>query len=280
MVFTKVTKDAIKTSKYASDLRKFFSGELDKNQHTTAEDKADEKKRLRQNLIQIIIDKYPLDYGKEVNFARFSNHELNSIAEYGDHRAEIDPEFIDIDYSPIYYQDSSGNSVISHNTIDLEFKDIFQEKIALQLGGFGMKYCLQVTRPRTKDSGYLNRKRDYRRILKGLPMKYNRATQFLLNEKLDEVAKMSMSYYTKKAKLYLAAVVLQLMRSYKEEAVASVGIQEICQDFGIQTSGMTKFFQVAIDQHDFLQSIDRRSCINSIVQKKKKIKKTYSVKCG
>ncbi|OLS21992.1 MAG: hypothetical protein HeimC2_31400 [Candidatus Heimdallarchaeota archaeon LC_2] len=275
MVFTKGTNSDIKTSEYSRDLRKFFLGDLDNHEKSPFE-KQTEKKKLRENLIQIILERYPLNYNKDTKFYGFSTYELNSIMEYGDPRATIDPEILDIDNNTSFYEDPNGVLSISHNEIDLEFRDKHQQDIAKQLKGLGMLHSLRVSRPRLPESKHLARMRDYKRIMKALPIKYHRAREFLINEKLEELAISSLDYYSKKARMYLAAVIILLMRTYQDGVITSIGIKDVCQDLCINSNGFIKYFQIATDQFEFLNTRAeiRNTGVSALVLKKRQIKTT------
>ncbi|MHA2097686.1 MAG: hypothetical protein ACW99A_03290 [Candidatus Kariarchaeaceae archaeon] len=99
MVFTKVTNYSIKTNEHnAAPYEGFISGDLGPTTSgNSGNTQKQHKNKLRQDLTGLIMTKYPLEFDQDTNFARYNIHELNSILNYGDHSAEIDPEYIEID---------------------------------------------------------------------------------------------------------------------------------------------------------------------------------------
>ncbi|MCE7734451.1 MAG: hypothetical protein GPJ54_06210 [Candidatus Heimdallarchaeota archaeon] len=274
MIFTKDTQYDIKTNENSSTAyKRFFSGEFDDVKHNKSdEEKELERKEIRENLIKLIMERYPLDFKKDTNYNRYSEHEMNSIAQYGDHRAEIDPEFVDIDDSPTYHTNPKGQSVISHNTINLEYKDRHQKDIAIKLGGYGMYYSMRNSVSKNKETKHLSRMKNYKRLLKSLPIKFRKVTQFLLNEKIEELAKASMNYYSTNSKKFLTGVIIELMQSYEDVQVANVSVSELCQEFNIDTAGIINLRQDAVKRLSFLMNNSRR--LDRRTLKRKQIKRT------
>ncbi|MHA2100632.1 MAG: hypothetical protein ACW99A_18305 [Candidatus Kariarchaeaceae archaeon] len=275
MVFTKVTNYSIKTNEHnAAHYKEFISGELGP---TTPENVGNTQKqyknKLRQDLIGLIMTKYPLEFDKDTNFARYNVHELNSILNYGDHRAEIDPEYIEIDYSPTYYKDpNTGKTSISHHEIDYEHQTFHERQIAKKLKGYNMLRTLYRTTPKLVDCGHISRQKEIRKLLRLLPPQYSRAATSILNDHLEEVAKASLSFYTINFRKFLAAVIILKMRKLVLLGTSNIGAPNndaVCKEFNVDSNSLNKYLFEARGL-SFLQ-FDRSLLKNSLDQKKKSI---------
>ncbi len=171
--------------------------------------------------------------GQLIKFGDFTDAELESILEFGDHRCFPETKYVQ---STGYYYDKNGHNQRTHYSLPDKASRTFNDiNISKKLGGYRMRKSIL----RTIDSKEtkLNKKRAYiKQVLSTLPEKFKVIGDIIKTDDLAKLAEFSSDIY--KNRMFRYIVMLVIIRAEENGLVFSE--DELFNHFDMKRKGTVK----------------------------------------